>query len=148
MGSGGTGKSAEEIALRVLQLGHHFHAGRGATLLAHPDALTPGTDEKDDRRVIIDCRFEVRGGVAAVAKVARPTISPAEGGAAPQTVTLACATAGAAIWYTTDESLPTPGNASATQYSAPFSVAAAATLRVAAYKSALLPSDVTQAVFT
>lgn len=148
MGTSGSLKSAEEIALRVHQLGHHFNPGRGGTLLSHPDALTPAADEKDDRRVVIDCRFELRGGVAAVGKVARPSITPAAGGSVPQSVTLACATAGAALWYTLDDSLPTPGNTAATLYSGAFNVSSAATLRVGAFATDLLPSDVAQAVFS
>ena len=77
-----------------------------------------------------------------VTKVATPTISETGG-----TVTLACATSGAAIYYTTDGTYPGSGNPDANLYSAPFALTEACTLRVAAQKSGLQSSDVAQAAF-
>ena len=63
----------------------------------------------------------------------------------PITVTLACETEGAAIYYTTDGSKPT---ASATKYTAPFSVTATTTVKAIAIKSGLDNSEVVSKTFT
>lgn len=70
------------------------------------------------------------------------------------TLTLTCATAGAAIYYTTDGSLPGPDAATglaagtATLYSAPFAVTSGARVSVAAYKTGLAGSDIRQYLIT
>jgi hypothetical protein len=139
MGPNGTGKSAEDIALEVAQVLHHFNAGNGSVLVAAPDALTPSAEA--DPKVTIDVKFSQLSGLTKPAKVASPTIAPSSG-AAPQTVTLTCATAGATIRYSIDDSYPT------LLYTAPLSIASACTLRVAAEKSGLQQSDVARAVFS
>ncbi|MCE9612865.1 MAG: chitobiase/beta-hexosaminidase C-terminal domain-containing protein [Lentisphaerae bacterium] len=76
---------------------------------------------------------------------ATPTISPGSGefvGSLP--VTLTCATLGASIYYTTDNSTPTAGS---TLYSTPFSLSADATVRAIAVKSGLNDSAVASASF-
>ena len=67
--------------------------------------------------------------------VATPTISP-NGGSfpGPVQVTLACATAGATIYYTTNGTTPTTGSA---LYSAPFTLAASATVKAMGVKFGL-----------
>lgn len=144
-GSTGTGKEPEDIALRVLQLFHHAALGYGSVLVGGPGAIVP--NDSFDGLTGFQINLDTFAGPVALTKVARPTISPSSG-AAPQLVTLACATAGASIRYTTDGSYPSAQNANATVYAAPFNVAAATTVRAAAEKTGLQQSDVAQAIFT
>ena len=86
--------------------------------------------------------------IAAAPAAENPTITPstvADVYWEPITVTLACATEGAAIYYTTDGSEPT---ASATKYTAPFPVSATTTVKAIAIKSGLDNSEVVSKTFT
>lgn len=80
------------------------------------------------------------------AQVATPTISP-NGGAftSAQSVTLACATSGAEIRYTTNGQDPTSVSA---LYTTPFSLSASATVKAKAFKSGVLDSPIASAVFS
>jgi len=138
-GSGGTGLTAEQLAQQVRMLFQHFANGHGGTYgfaSMEPIAVPEG-------QISYGVRFERQAGDSAPQSVALPTIS-ATGSAAPATVTLACATAGAAIYYTTDGTYPSSANATASLYAAPFVQATAATIRVAAEKAGLQQSNVRQ----
>lgn len=79
--------------------------------------------------------------------VAAPTFAPAPGTyTSAQSVTIASATSGASIRYTTDGSTPTA--TSGTLYSGPVSIAASATLKAIAYKSGMTDSAVTSGIYT
>ncbi|RKP57243.1 carbohydrate-binding protein [Cohnella endophytica] len=79
------------------------------------------------------------------AKVATPTFSPAGGTyATAQNVTLATATAGATIKYTTDGSTPT---ASSATYTAPFLVASTTSVKAIALKTGMTDSDAASATY-
>ena len=78
--------------------------------------------------------------------VAAPTFSPAGGTyASAQTVSIACATNGAAIRYTTDGSEPT---AASTQYTAPIRVSSTTTIKAKAFKSGMNDSATASAAYT
>jgi hypothetical protein len=78
--------------------------------------------------------------------VETPNIQPAGGTYRDRaTVTLACETAGADLYYTTNGNTPTT---SSTPYSAPFVLTSSATLKVRAFKSGYSDSTVASAVFT
>lgn len=79
--------------------------------------------------------------------VSNPTISP-DGGSfsSAQSVTLATATSGASIRYTTDGSTPT--STTGTLYSSAFNVSSTTTVKAIAYKSGSTDSSVTSATFT
>jgi hypothetical protein len=78
--------------------------------------------------------------------VATPTISPNGGNFDDSVqVTLACATSGATIHYTTNGSDPTLGSI---QYSGPFALTNSATVKARAFKSGLNPSAIAAASFT
>ncbi|MCQ2324252.1 MAG: chitobiase/beta-hexosaminidase C-terminal domain-containing protein [Paludibacteraceae bacterium] len=86
--------------------------------------------------------------IASAPAVANPTITAdtvANVYWKPITVTLACETEGAAIYYTTNGSEPT---ASATKYTDPFSVTATTTVKAIAIKSGLDNSEVVSKTFT
>lgn len=77
--------------------------------------------------------------------VATPTFTPGAGSyPAPQTVTIATTTAGAAIHYTSDGSTPTAGS---TLYTAPVLVDASRTLKAIATRAGFLPSAVGSAAY-
>ena len=135
-GGSGTGKACVDICVRAIQILHHYYpAGVGQTLVADENAVLP--------------LGEVRGGIIAykgrlempldndvLDKVARPQIS-----VAGTTVTIVCATDGASIYYTTDETYPWSGNAAAMLYSAPFIATAGDVVRAVAHKTNLVASD-------
>jgi hypothetical protein len=81
-----------------------------------------------------------------VPTVAKPTISP-NGGSFNNSVkvTLACATSGAAIYYTTNGSDPTT---SSTIYGAPFTLTSSVTVKARAFKNGSNPSPIASAAFT
>lgn len=143
LGETGTGKFVEQIATRVRQLIHYWNPGRGYVFDFFGQDPLPVRAGLRSYAV----NFARLGQDDRSPKVANVLIDPEEG-AAPATVTLSCPTAGAAIWYTLDGSPPTPGNAAALLYSAPIDVAAAATLRAAAFTDGLDASNISQADFT
>lgn len=127
--AGGTESSADEIADRVRQILHRFTMGRGQSIYfggMEPEVVPDG-------KVSYILRFKRVGADAPPVSVASVGIAPA--GPGPTTVTLTCATSGAAIWYTIDGSYPGSNRTAcptALLYSAPFAVAAGVTVRAAA----------------
>jgi len=59
----------------------------------------------------------------------------------PFDVAITTATQGAAIWYTTDASVPEPTNPAATLYTAPLTIGQHTTLRAAAFKAGWIPAN-------
>lgn len=137
MGATGTLKSAEEIGLAVLQAIHHFIPhGVSQMLVAATAALTPNLEFAP--KITYDAKFSTFHGLARPSKVATPQID----GAIPSAVTVACATSGAAIYYTLDGSYPRSGNLGAVLYSTPFDVTPPVTIRAGAFKINMQGSDV------
>lgn len=79
-------------------------------------------------------------------QVKTPTASP-NGGTfvTSQKVTLLCATAGTAIYYTTDGTTPTTGS---TLFNSPFTLTATATVKAIAVKNGMLGSNMLTVTFT
>lgn len=143
LGATGTGLSAEQIAQHVRMLFQHFSNGHGGTYgFASMEPITVA-----EGQISYGVRFDRQAGDTAAPIVNMPAIS-ATGAAAPATVTITCATAAAAIYYTTDGSYPSSANATATLYTAPFVQATAATIRAAAEKTGLQQSNVRQLTLT
>lgn len=96
--------------------------------------LMPGSD------VMVDATF------TEVAHVANPTFSPAAGSyISVQLVSIACATEGATIYYTTDGTEPTTES---TVYEQAFTVITTTTVKALAVKEGLNNSDVVSAEYT
>jgi hypothetical protein len=77
--------------------------------------------------------------------VATPTLDPAPGTySADQIVTISCATAGAAVYYTTDGSDPTQ---SSTLYAGTFVVTSPTTVKARGYRAAMDPSAIGEAYY-
>jgi len=82
---------------------------------------------------------------AAVQNVAAPSFSPAGGTYnTAQSVTIACATTGASIYYTTDGTIPTTSSAI---YTAAINVTATTTIKAIAVKAGMTNSAVSAAVY-
>jgi hypothetical protein len=145
----GTQKTAEQIAQMVAQvLNHHFaHFYYSALYSPEQGFIAPSRDFKE--HVCWNVRFLCKVQLDQLNRVEMPTIAPASpdpiSGAympGPVEVTLTCGTQHASIFYTTDESLPTPTNG--TQYNGPF-MCPPGILRVAAYRLGMVGSDVNAA---
>ena len=79
-------------------------------------------------------------------QVATPTFTPAEGTfTSAQSVTIACATDGATIYYTTDGSTPTT---SSTEYTGAINVNETTTIKAIAVKNGMTNSEVATATYT
>jgi|GEM_PF-1338986 len=92
--------------------------------------------------------FEVygTGGTTPAQQAAAPTFTPAPGTyAAAQSVTIASATSGATIKYTTDGSTPT---AASPAYTGPINVASTTTIKAIAIKSGMTDSAVSTGAYT
>ncbi|MGC4130115.1 MAG: chitobiase/beta-hexosaminidase C-terminal domain-containing protein [Bergeyella sp.] len=94
-------------------------------------------------------RLVFSGSVNTFTKTSKPTFSPVAGSyTAAQNITLASATSGAAIYYTTDGTDPTT---SSTLYTGAFSVynaGGSTTVKAIAVKDGLTDSDIASAVYT
>jgi len=148
-GATGTGKAAVDIAARVAQVLHHYLAGGiGQTcMISGQDAIQPVPQQQLEMGTIAyQVRVETALDSAVLPKVAPVAIAAA--GTGPVTITLTCATSGAAIYRTLDGSYPWSGNAQATLYTAPFAVSSAALLRAVAHKTGMVASDAAAADIT
>jgi hypothetical protein len=135
-GTFGTGIAAEECCQRVASILDRLKLRWTAhELLLDPEEVAPNIDGDT---LFYPLLFTTMLPTGALAAVAEPTIT-----VGASTVTLACATASANIYYTTDgETFPSAAN-NATLYSAPFTKPAAGTLiRVAAYKAGYRQSNI------
>jgi len=143
----GTGKDAPEIAKRAAAVLHDYRAeGLFDNILSDTSAIRPAAP-LHDAQIAYAWSVRIPDKDTAPDRVALPIISPTSG-AAPQTLSITCATAGAAVYYTLDGSYPAAANAAAVLYTAPFVVTEAATVRAVASKAGLTDSSSTQAVIT
>lgn len=91
-------------------------------------------------------KISVTYSTAAPTTCATPTISiPAGAFVSTKNVTIACATDGASIYYTTNGDTPTT---SSTAYTAPFEISATTTVKAIAVKDGLTDSEVASQTFT
>ncbi len=145
-GSGGTQKSAEEVALNILKIVHQFQLAGFVGFYGDKGAITPNTEFEG--LVTYDVTLTGRLGTTPLTKCAMPTIAEAT-----LTITLACATSGAAIYYTADGTFPGSTNlvsngGTAVLYTVPFAVTSGTVVRYAAFKTGLIGSDVGRAIIS
>lgn len=131
----GTLLSAEEVAQRVLEVTHLWQNEGMGGLVSSPKPIEPV--EYIAGVVAYRVRLQLLNPRAQTARVLNVTSSVTD-----LEVTLACATTGAEIYWTPDESFPGMSNPGATKYSAPFTVASGTIVRAAAYATDYLPSNV------
>jgi hypothetical protein len=133
----GTGKKTRLLARRALAVLKLFQpVGYATPLRPVAPGLHPVVIEEIGP-IGHEIKFTTREADPAYTKVALPSITNNAG-----TITLACATAGAAIYYTTDETHPNHRNTAATLYTAPFPAASDTVIRARATKTGSLASDV------
>lgn len=140
----GTLKSCEDIGVRCQRLLNFRVFQPLGSLAAEREVMRPSVDAEIGK-ISYEVRFGCNLNNTVLTKVAAPAPTNASG-----TVTLACATAGAAIYYSTDGSMPAHGGtiggagaSGSTLYSAPFTPGSGAGIRAAAYKAGLAGSDAT-----
>jgi hypothetical protein len=138
-GEGGTGKSAEAIAQRVRQLLHMFDAGgRSALTFAGMDPV-PGMEAG---KISYAVKFSRVARDPSLPKVATPEITALSS----NSLTLACATVGAALWYSTNGSLPVPGAEGSTLWTGdPITFSVPCLFRVVGYATGRAASNVAAA---
>jgi hypothetical protein len=154
----GTTKKAWTVARRIHRmLKNHRAGGLGMNFVPQKPCIVPvpASVELGPDTVVQLVAYEVRfkspeADTQVYTFVRNPTVSASPSlstttgapvGTVPATVTLACDTVGASIFYTTDMSHPCSQNSNATLYSAPFSLTTACTLRVRAHKTGSRASD-------
>lgn len=150
MGDSGTGKDALTLARRVSRVLHHYQpSGIASIVVADSPHIVPVFDVKAP--VCYEVNFSaVEGPLQRVPKVTAPTVFP-EGGepteAAPITVSIACETPGASIYYTLDGSHPAPLNDQARLVTGTVVLRRAGVLRACAFAAGHIASDCRATVF-
>jgi hypothetical protein len=137
----GTGLAADQICQLIMDALHWQQFEGFGQMFCHRNAMV---DAKDFNPIVgYRLKFALRMPRGQTEKVAQPTITEDA-----LTVTLACTTADAQIYYTLDESYPGRSNPGAILYSAPFVAAVDDIINAAAYKNDLTPSHMIQATVT
>lgn len=136
--TGGTGKSAWDIAVRVVECMCGYRPdGLAETILVDQRAIAETEPPPGARAYQVP--IEIPAHIDITPRCAKPALTA--DGATPLSVTITCATSGAAVYYTTDESYPWSGNTKATLYSSPIALSKAATIRAVAHKTGHIASD-------
>jgi len=137
----GTGLAADQIAQIIMDALHWQQFEGFGQMFCDRNAMTAARDFEPlvGYRVNFRCRMP-RGQTA---KVAQPTMTEDAG-----SITLACATDGAQIYYTIDGSFPGRSNPGAVLYSDPFLTTVGDVVTAAAFLESLTPSHVIQATTT
>lgn len=136
----GTQVQAEDVAQMVLECLHGLLIEGLGSLYADDRPITPTDEFQGLVAYRISLRLRLTSNPKQIDRVAIPTIQEAG-----LQVTLACATAGADIYYTEDGTFPGPGNAAAVKYANTFAMTGTV-LRWAAYKAGMVGSNVGEAV--
>lgn len=129
----GTNLPAAEAAERICGLLHHFQPdSANGPVVAQRPAISLGNDPN---HLSYDCQFKTSGGLGTVLpQVALPVVTNTGG-----SISITCATAGAAIFYSLDGSNPSPRNGAF--YNAPFTPGAGKTIKARAWLAGYLASD-------
>jgi hypothetical protein len=109
MGTQGTGVSAEDYALEILNLfSPWYNQDLGGSVVPAKQAMDPVADFIAQGKIAYDLRFTVPMGLIGPPKVARPVIN-----GTTSTGALIAAAAGLEVYYTLDGSYPAPQNSAA-----------------------------------
>lgn len=143
---GGTGKTAEAVALAVQESLHQFEIEGLCALYCAKDSIRPNNQFEG----VIAYDVNITADLPRTPK--QFCVLPAISGA-PAAVTIAAGTPGATTYYTqavspTEPPLPWSGAVGVSIYAAPFAVAPNTIVRWAAYKAGLLGSDIGRAIIT
>ncbi len=129
----GTNLPAAEAAETICGLLHHFQPdSANGPVVAQRPAITLGNDPN---YLSYDCLFQTSGGLTTVLPQAATPVITDTGGS----VSITCATAGAAVFYTLDGSNASPRNG--TLYTTPFVPATGLTLNARAWLAGYLASE-------
>lgn len=137
-GETGTGIKANVAAIRVLNALHHQRMGN-RLLYAEKNPVEALPMKAGFVGYMVTLYSEANGGTL-TGRVRQLAFSLDENG----DLVIETATAGAAIYYTTDGSFPGAANEAATLYSAPLEITDNDTFRACAFLSPLLPSDISE----
>ncbi len=137
----GTGLAADQCGQLIMEALHWQQFEGFGQLFSDRNAMQAAEDwaPLDAYRL----RFKIRMPRNQGEKTAQPTITENTG-----SITLACSTSGAQIYYTTDQSYPGRSNPAAKLYEAPFTATAGDVINAAAYASGYTPSHMIQATVT
>ena len=137
----GTQLPADQICQTIMDALHWEQFEGFGQMFCDRSAMVPAKDfaPLDAYRI----KFRLRMPRSQTAKVQPPVITENSG-----VITLACLTAGAQIYYTTDESFPGRSNAAATLYDAAFPADVGTVINAAAYLDGMTPSHMIQAITT
>lgn len=143
-GGGGTSKWAPTVAETISVLLHLYKPQNIAEALVcvQGPTLVPNLE-----LLVYDVAFRTSGGVSMatpITKIATPTLSIVDNGAT-KTITLACSTPYAQMFYSTDGSFPSPLDSTNTPrapYTAPFTVPNGTKVQVRGWLAGYLASDV------
>jgi hypothetical protein len=137
----GTGLAADQIGQIIMDALHWQQFEGFGQMFCDRNAMTEAKDFQPLSAYRL--KFRLRMPRGQTTKVAQPTITENAG-----TITLACTTVDAQIYYTTDETFPGRSNAAALLYGVPFPVEVGTVINVAAYCDGLTPSHLIQATTT
>ncbi len=126
--AGGTGKTALEVVEQVLATLHHNpkDANIYEMFKAANPAFSLTTDDADESTIVYNVFFATSCGLSlSIPAIEAPIITDDAG-----SITISCATPGAAIFYTTNGSYPNPQS---TFYTGAFSISSGVTVRASAW---------------
>jgi len=138
----GTLKPADQVAQRILEVGHGWRVEPYGEFFARGASLREAADFEPLRA--FRCQLNLKLPRTQTTRVALAESSISEDA---NVITLTVPD-GAQIYYTLDATFPGPGNPAATIYDGPFTATAATVIRWAAYKEDELPSYVGHATVT
>lgn len=126
------------------ETGHWHKCNDCGTALDKTGHMSSGTATPDKAETCTICGYEI---APATKYVATPTFNSTSGTkfASTQVITIACATDGATIYYTTDGTDPTTAS---TEYTGEFAISKTTTVKAIAVKTGLNNSEIAEAKFT
>lgn len=147
-GNGGTGKWAPDVAETVSVVLHWYKPVNASEcfICVQGPVMVPFKSDDDKAILVYGVTFETKGGIQIVpiiGTVATPTLTVVSNGNGTSTVTVACITNYAQVWFTTDGSFPSPLDASnnpRAPYTVPFTVATGTNVQARGWLPGYIPS--------